>query len=96
MKPKTSPDAHPTDDDVSAEEQLVLSGSSDRDAIAIKRLTKIYDDGKLAVDNLSLGIAPGECFGLLGINGTSSRAHQQNLSTALSFHRTPSHHFCSF
>jgi ATPase subunit of ABC transporter with duplicated ATPase domains len=59
------------DDDVVAEEELVLSGTSEPDAIAIKRLTKVYDDGKVAVDNLSLGIAPGECFGLLGINGKS-------------------------
>jgi ATP-binding cassette, subfamily A (ABC1), member 3 len=59
------------DDDVVAEEELVLSGTSEADAIAIKRLTKVYDDGKVAVDNLSLGIAPGECFGLLGINGKS-------------------------
>lgn len=59
----------PDDDDVVAEQRLVLSGKSKGDLIVIKKLTKVYDDGKVAVDNLSLGIAPGECFGLLGING---------------------------
>jgi ABC-type multidrug transport system ATPase subunit len=35
----------------------------------MSQLTKIYPNGKVAVNQLSLGIAPGECFGLLGING---------------------------
>lgn len=63
--------ALPDDDDVIAEQKLVLSGQSRTDLIVINKLTKVYEDGKLAVDNLSLGIAPGECFGLLGINGRS-------------------------
>lgn len=67
------------DDDVVAEEKLVLSGKCETDAIVIKSLTKVYDDGKVAVDNISLGIAPGECFGLLGINGTIE-TNQKNVS----------------
>jgi hypothetical protein len=59
----------PDDDDVLAEEKLILSGQADADLIVMKKLTKVHGDGKVAVDNLSLGIAPGECFGLLGING---------------------------
>lgn len=59
----------PDDDDVLAEQQLVHSGKADTDRIAIRNLSKVYDNGKVAVDNLSIGIAPGECFGLLGING---------------------------
>jgi ATPase subunit of ABC transporter with duplicated ATPase domains len=70
-KAPRSATASTPDDDVVAEEELVLSRTCEGDAIAIKRLTKVYDDGKVAVDNLSLGIAPGECFGLLGINGKS-------------------------
>jgi ATP-binding cassette, subfamily A (ABC1), member 3 len=57
------------DDDVIAEQELVLSGEVSNDQILIKKLTKVYDNGKVAVNNLSLGVAPGECFGLLGING---------------------------
>lgn len=57
------------DDDVLAEQERVLSGAVDRDLIVLKQLTKEYDNGKVAVNNLSFGVPPGECFGLLGING---------------------------
>ena len=57
------------DDDVLAEQELIRSGKVCADSIVIKNLTKIYGNGKVAVNNLSLGVAPGECFGLLGING---------------------------
>ena len=57
------------DDDVLIEQKLVHSGKAESDRIVIRNLSKVYDDGKIAVDNLSIGIAPGECFGLLGING---------------------------
>ena len=58
------------DEDVVSEEERVKSGRTSTDLIAMNDLTKIYDNGKVAVDNLSLGIPAGECFGLLGINGT--------------------------
>ena len=57
------------DDDVIAEQDLVQSGAASGDLILLKQLTKVYDNGKVAVNNLSFGVAPGECFGLLGING---------------------------
>ncbi|KAG7367345.1 multidrug ABC transporter ATPase [Nitzschia inconspicua] len=57
------------DDDVIAEEQRILSGSANDDLIVLSQLTKVYDTGKKAVDSISLGIPPGQCFGLLGING---------------------------
>ncbi len=38
-------------------------------AIEIKNVSKIYDSGLRAVDDLSFSIAPGEIFGLLGPNG---------------------------
>jgi ATP-binding cassette subfamily A (ABC1) protein 3 len=64
--------ALPDDDDVLAEqEDRVLSGRANDDMIVTSQLTKVYDNGKLAVNNLSLGIPPGQCFGLLGINGAS-------------------------
>ena len=57
------------DEDVVAENHRVFAGEANNDVIVIDRLTKVYGNGKLAVNNLSLGIPPGECFGLLGING---------------------------
>ena len=58
-----------TDEDVLAESQRVTVGEANADLIVIDQLTKVYDNGKVAVNNLSLGIPPGQCFGLLGING---------------------------
>jgi ATP-binding cassette subfamily A (ABC1) protein 3 len=57
------------DDDVLAEQERVLQGKANSDLIAVSQLTKIYDNGKMAVNNLSFGIPPGQTFGLLGING---------------------------
>jgi ABC-type uncharacterized transport system ATPase subunit len=50
------------------EQERVLSGES-QDDIVIQQLRKQFDDGKVAVQDISLGIQPGECFGLLGVNG---------------------------
>lgn len=61
--------ALPEDDDVIAEQDRVAAGGANSDLIVLSQLTKIYDTGKVAVNNVSLGIPPGECFGLLGING---------------------------
>jgi ABC-type transport system involved in cytochrome bd biosynthesis fused ATPase/permease subunit len=54
------------DEDVIAENERVANGEANDDLIVINKLTKVYDNGKLAVNNLSLGIPPGQCFGLLG------------------------------
>ena len=71
----------PDDGDVLAEEEAVMSADADRkDLILIQNLTKVYDSGKLAVDRLSLGIAPGECFGLLGINGAGKTTTMKMLT----------------
>ncbi len=40
-----------------------------RPIIETKGLTKVYDEGVVAVDHLDLRIAQGEIFGLLGPNG---------------------------
>ena len=61
--------ALPEDDDVLAEQDRVLSGGANSDLIVLSQLSKTYSNGKKAVNNLSLGIPHGECFGLLGING---------------------------
>mmetsp|Transcript_19452 Transcript_19452/g.28094 ORF Transcript_19452/g.28094 Transcript_19452/m.28094 type:complete len:2009 (+) Transcript_19452:240-6266(+) len=57
------------DDDVRAEEERVSRGDANDDLIVLNKLTKQYDGGKIAVNNVSYGIPPGQCFGLLGING---------------------------
>eukprot|EP00550_Attheya_septentrionalis_P003060 CAMPEP_0198282180 /NCGR_PEP_ID=MMETSP1449-20131203/2021_1 /TAXON_ID=420275 /ORGANISM="Attheya septentrionalis, Strain CCMP2084" /LENGTH=1933 /DNA_ID=CAMNT_0043978311 /DNA_START=256 /DNA_END=6057 /DNA_ORIENTATION=+ len=57
------------DEDVIAEADRVLNGGANEDLIVLNNLVKRYPNGKLAVNNMSLGIPPGQCFGLLGING---------------------------
>ena len=57
------------DEDVVAENERVAAGVANNDLIVIDQLKKVYGNGKVAVNNLSLGIPPGQCFGLLGING---------------------------
>jgi ATP-binding cassette subfamily A (ABC1) protein 1 len=59
----------PDDSDVVAEQERVLTGGANDDLIVLSQLTKIYDTGKVAVNNISFGVPPGQCFGLLGING---------------------------
>jgi ATP-binding cassette, subfamily A (ABC1), member 3 len=61
--------ALPDDEDVLNEQNRVLSGVANSDLIVLSQLSKVYANGKIAVNNLSLGIPHGECFGLLGING---------------------------
>lgn len=38
-------------------------------AVILENLSKIYKDGKKAVDSISLRLEPGEVFGFLGPNG---------------------------
>ncbi|KYO42635.1 ATP-binding cassette sub-family A member 1 isoform A [Alligator mississippiensis] len=58
------------DEDVAREREKVLSGARQGDVLVLENLTKVYRRRKVpAVDRLCLGIPPGECFGLLGVNG---------------------------
>uniref|UniRef100_A0A672MU38 P-type phospholipid transporter n=1 Tax=Sinocyclocheilus grahami TaxID=75366 RepID=A0A672MU38_SINGR len=58
------------DEDVARERQRILSGGGHTDILELKQLTKVYKrKQKPAVDRLCVGIPPGECFGLLGVNG---------------------------
>uniref|UniRef100_A0A672QSV6 P-type phospholipid transporter n=1 Tax=Sinocyclocheilus grahami TaxID=75366 RepID=A0A672QSV6_SINGR len=58
------------DEDVARERQRIMSGAGQGDILEIRQLTKVYKrKQKPAVDRLCVGIPPGECFGLLGVNG---------------------------
>ncbi|KAK7933959.1 hypothetical protein WMY93_004855 [Mugilogobius chulae] len=74
--PRVPVSAQPIDDDdedVACERRRVLRGDADQDVLKIQNLTKVYKSRKmgriLAVDRLCVGVRPGECFGLLGVNG---------------------------
>lgn len=64
------PPLNDEDEDVRRERQRILEGGGQNDILEIKELTKIYRrKRKPAVDRICVGIPPGECFGLLGVNG---------------------------
>lgn len=69
MNVKLPPDGQNVkDDDVLAEEQrvLALDENEEKPSILIKNFKHVYPGGKYAVRGMSIGIARGECFGLLG------------------------------
>ena len=53
-------EAESVDEDVIAENERVDSGGADDDLIVLHNLSKVYPNGKRAVDHVSLGIPPGE------------------------------------
>ncbi|KAI4541292.1 hypothetical protein MG293_008434 [Ovis ammon polii] len=58
------------DEDVARERERVVQGATQGDVLVLRDLTKVYPGQRTpAVDRLCLGIPPGECFGLLGVNG---------------------------
>ncbi|XP_072460287.1 phospholipid-transporting ATPase ABCA1 isoform X2 [Notamacropus eugenii] len=64
------PPLNDEDEDVRRERQRILDGGGQNDILEIKELTKVYrSKRKPAVDRICVGIPPGECFGLLGVNG---------------------------
>eukprot|EP00794_Sanderia_malayensis_P015936 gene15936-17537_t len=77
LKTKSNPVAETNsstrDEDVTAEQERVISGEASEDLLRLENLTKVYHSKKtgkhLAVDRLCLGVSKGECFGLLGVNG---------------------------
>jgi ATP-binding cassette, subfamily A (ABC1), member 3 len=58
-----------SDIDVEREHTRVMMGEADWDLIVLKRVRKTFSTGVVAVDELTIGIPPGECFGLIGSNG---------------------------
>ncbi|XP_036067424.1 phospholipid-transporting ATPase ABCA1 isoform X3 [Oryzias melastigma] len=64
------PPIGPEDEDVARERARIMSGKFQSDILTMIDLSKVYKVGKNpAVNRLCLGIPPGECFGLLGVNG---------------------------
>lgn len=59
------------DPDVKSERREVESQAPHRqtDVVAVKKLRKVYPNGKVAVVNISFGVKQGEVFGFLGTNG---------------------------
>ena len=58
------------DDDVIAErERINHDPPITKDTVTCKALGKTYGTGKVAVNQVSFGVPPGEIFGLLGVNG---------------------------
>ena len=58
------------DDDVAAErERINHDPPITKDTVTCKALGKTYGTGKVAVNQVSFGVPPGEIFGLLGVNG---------------------------
>uniref|UniRef100_A0A452IH84 P-type phospholipid transporter n=1 Tax=Gopherus agassizii TaxID=38772 RepID=A0A452IH84_9SAUR len=57
------------DEDVAREREKITSGARQGDILVLHDLTKVRRGRKPAVDRLCVGIPPGECFGLLGVNG---------------------------
>ncbi|XP_024896512.1 ATP-binding cassette sub-family A member 7 isoform X3 [Pteropus alecto] len=69
-KLKLLPSLGEEDEDVARERERMVRGATQGDVLVLRDLTKVYPGQKTpAVDRLCLGIPPGECFGLLGVNG---------------------------
>jgi ABC-type multidrug transport system fused ATPase/permease subunit len=73
--PSYARDKSTPDEDVIAEEKRVRNGDSKDDSIVIYDLVKQYGSDTIAVNHVSLGIPPGECFGLLGTNGAGKYSY---------------------
>lgn len=77
--------SHEEDDDVSKERMRVEGGMSD-DALQTVKLRKEYSSvygTNVAVQNLSIGVEAGKCFGLLGTNGAGKSTTFRMLTTEI-------------
>uniref|UniRef100_A0AC34QT68 ABC transporter domain-containing protein n=1 Tax=Panagrolaimus sp. JU765 TaxID=591449 RepID=A0AC34QT68_9BILA len=70
------------DNDVAAERTKVEKTRYDDFAVSTLHLRKAYKTGLIAVQDLTLGIPKGECFGLLGANG-AGKSTTFNMLTGL-------------
>ena len=53
--------------------------------LGINNFTKVYKNGKKAVDNLSLSISPGDIFGFIGPNGAGKTTTLRAVAGILDF-----------
>ena len=56
-----------------------ISALTQDNSLVMIDLTKHYKGGLVAVNKLNVGILPGECFGLLGINGAGKTSTFQDV-----------------
>ncbi|XP_072454230.1 ATP-binding cassette sub-family A member 13 [Notamacropus eugenii] len=71
------------DMDVKEEQMRIWTGRTNNDILVLRNLRKSYQGfGKrsFAVNDISLGIPKGECFGLLGVNGAGKSTTFQMLT----------------
>ncbi|KAF0723948.1 hypothetical protein Ae201684_017257 [Aphanomyces euteiches] len=78
--PNASTSQEEQDSDVSAEARRVASGATTSDAVVLNALRKVYPDGTVGVESVSLGLPRGECFGYLGINGAGKTTTMKMLT----------------
>uniref|UniRef100_G3SKM3 ATP binding cassette subfamily A member 13 n=1 Tax=Gorilla gorilla gorilla TaxID=9595 RepID=G3SKM3_GORGO len=75
------------DTDVEKEEKRVFEGRTNGDILVLYNLSKHYRrffQNIIAVQDISLGIPKGECFGLLGVNGAGKSTTFKMLNGELS------------
>jgi len=70
LEPKVAWQPSETDGDVEDEAERIAA-SNEEFAIKVQQIRKVYrgKKPKVAVDRVSFGVLPGECFALLGVNG---------------------------
>lgn len=77
------------DADVIVEQQRVASTPGEQLKIKVENLRKVYSVGGMcqpsgnlvAVENISFGLGPGECFALLGVNGAGKSTTFKSLTS---------------
>ncbi|KAL5247524.1 hypothetical protein ACHWQZ_G019415 [Mnemiopsis leidyi] len=72
------------DEDVRTERRRTICSYGYNDVLKTQNLCKIYGKKHIAVNRLAFSVSPGECFGLLGINGAGKTTSFKMLTGQLS------------